>query len=112
MPVEQGKHDMNDGSASRSTGHESVLRAVREAISAVLIALIHVYRYTLGLLIGGRCRFYPSCSHYAEQALERHGPVRGSWLALRRIGRCHPLNPGGIDEVPPANPDTQSGMNA
>ncbi len=47
-----------------------------------------------------RCRFTPTCSSYALQALERHGAVRGTWLALRRIARCHPFNPGGIDRVP------------
>ena len=48
-----------------------------------------------------RCRFHPSCSSYAVEALERHGAVRGGWLAARRLGRCHPWNPGGLDPVPP-----------
>ena len=50
-----------------------------------------------------RCRFYPSCSAYALEALERHGAFRGSWLAARRLSRCHPWNPGGIDHVPQPN---------
>jgi uncharacterized protein len=48
-----------------------------------------------------RCRFHPSCSTYAVVALQRHGALRGSWLAMRRLGRCHPWNPGGVDHVPP-----------
>ena len=48
-----------------------------------------------------RCRFAPTCSAYALEALEVHGAVRGTWLALRRIGRCHPFHPGGVDHVPP-----------
>nr|WP_184947637.1 MULTISPECIES: membrane protein insertion efficiency factor YidD [Salinisphaera] len=60
-----------------------------------------IYRYTLSPLLGPRCRYVPSCSAYALEALERHGPIRGGWLALRRIVRCHPLREGGFDPVPP-----------
>ena len=49
----------------------------------------------------GRCRFYPSCSNYALEALRLHGAARGSWLTARRLGRCHPFHPGGVDHVPP-----------
>lgn len=52
--------------------------------------------------MGNHCRFHPSCSAYAQEALALHGLVRGSWLAVRRLGRCHPWNPGGFDPVPPA----------
>jgi putative membrane protein insertion efficiency factor len=69
-------------------------------MSAVLIALISAYRRLISPLLGPRCRFHPSCSEYAIIAIRRFGAAKGSWLALRRIVRCHPLNPGGIDEVP------------
>lgn len=66
----------------------------------ILIAAIRLYQRLLSPLLGPRCRFHPSCSHYAVEAIRRFGPLRGSWLAVRRILRCHPLNPGGIDPVP------------
>jgi putative membrane protein insertion efficiency factor len=67
----------------------------------LLIGLITLYRWFVSPLLGPNCRFYPTCSSYALQAIEQHGALRGSWLALRRIGRCHPWNPGGVDPVPP-----------
>jgi putative membrane protein insertion efficiency factor len=67
----------------------------------VLTSLIRVYRYCLSPLLGSNCRFYPSCSCYAQEALERHGAARGLYLAVRRILRCHPWHPGGYDPVPP-----------
>lgn len=66
----------------------------------ILISFIRLYRIILSPFIGQHCRFYPSCSHYAETAIDRFGIVRGSWLALRRLLRCHPWSEGGIDEVP------------
>jgi putative membrane protein insertion efficiency factor len=62
--------------------------------------LIRGYQRAISPLLGPRCRFYPSCSQYAFEALETHGLFKGLWLALRRIARCHPLNPGGFDPVP------------
>ncbi len=67
--------------------------------------LIRGYQLFISPLLGPRCRFYPSCSHYAQEALQTHGLRRGGWLALRRIGRCHPWHPGGVDPVPPAHPE-------
>lgn len=65
-----------------------------------LMLLIRGYRYFLSPWLGSRCRYYPSCSAYALEAIERHGVIRGVWLALRRIGRCHPWHAGGHDPVP------------
>lgn len=74
----------------------------RSPLAAVLVALLRVYRLVVSPLYGQTCRFYPSCSAYALAAVERHGGVRGGWLALRRLARCHPWTPGGVDHVPPA----------
>jgi uncharacterized protein len=75
-------------------------------IARVLVLPIRLYQLVISPLLGPRCRFYPSCSTYAVEALQRHGALRGSWLAVRRLGRCHPWNPGGPDPVPPARRDT------
>jgi len=69
-------------------------------VQRALIALIRVYQRLLSPLLGPRCRFYPSCSEYAAQALREHGILHGGGLALCRLCRCHPLNPGGLDPVP------------
>lgn len=75
---------------------------VRHSIGArVLIGLIAGYRRFVSPMMGPRCRFAPSCSAYALDAVREHGALRGSWLAVRRISRCHPFNGGGYDPVPP-----------
>jgi hypothetical protein len=79
------------------------------AAARVLMALITGYRRFISPLLGARCRFAPSCSAYALEAVREHGALRGTWLAARRIGRCHPFNPGGFDPVPPALPGRQPG---
>lgn len=66
----------------------------------LLVGLLTIYRRFISPLLGPRCRFYPSCSAYALEAVQVHGAVRGSWLAVRRLGRCHPFHPGGLDPVP------------
>jgi uncharacterized protein len=69
-------------------------------LARLLLGLVHLYRLTAAMRTP-RCRFLPSCSGYAVEALRLHGALRGTWLAIRRVGRCHPWNPGGIDPVPP-----------
>lgn len=70
------------------------------ALALPLIWLVKAYQLVISPMTGASCRFYPSCSAYALTALERHGLVRGTWLTVRRLLRCHPWNPGGVDHVP------------
>jgi putative membrane protein insertion efficiency factor len=74
--------------------------ALAQAPRRLAILLVRAYQLGLSPIFGGQCRYYPSCSAYAIEALERHGALRGGWLAVRRIGRCHPFRPGGFDPVP------------
>ncbi|NVE23138.1 membrane protein insertion efficiency factor YidD [Burkholderia glumae] len=85
--------------------------AAREAstvMQTVLIALLRFYKAAVSPLLGSRCRFYPSCSEYAREAIQYHGAARGTYLAARRLCRCHPFSAGGVDLVPPPNPDTRA----
>ncbi|WP_424946802.1 membrane protein insertion efficiency factor YidD [Candidatus Spongiihabitans sp.] len=66
----------------------------------LLVAIIKIYKVMISPFIGRCCRFHPGCSSYAVEAIEKHGSIRGSWLAVKRIGRCHPWNAGGYDPVP------------
>lgn len=65
-----------------------------------LLALIRLYQLTISRALPPSCRYDPSCSHYTYDAIEKHGAIKGGWLGLKRIGRCHPLSPGGYDPVP------------
>jgi putative membrane protein insertion efficiency factor len=75
---------------------------MKRFITLLLMAPIRFYRYAVSPLLAPRCRYEPSCSAYALEALQQHGPLRGLWLAVRRIGRCHPWGSHGYDPVPPA----------
>jgi putative membrane protein insertion efficiency factor len=70
------------------------------AVRTALVLVVRGYQVAISPLLPPACRYYPTCSHYAIEALERHGAWRGGWLALRRILRCHPFRPGGYDPVP------------
>jgi putative membrane protein insertion efficiency factor len=73
---------------------------LRRALVAAFSAPVHLYRYAISPMMPPRCRFLPTCSEYALESLRRHGPLAGGWLAVARVCRCHPFNPGGIDPVP------------
>lgn len=66
----------------------------------VLLGVLGVYRYGISPMLGRNCRFHPSCSEYAAEAVSAHGALKGSWLALKRVSCCHPFHPGGYDPVP------------
>lgn len=73
---------------------------VRNPLTWLLLLLVRAYQYTVSPLLGPVCRYEPSCSRYGFEALWRHGALRGSWLTLRRLSRCHPWSAGGVDPVP------------
>jgi uncharacterized protein len=79
----------------------AALRRLVRLPAATVVLLLRLWQLVVSPLYGPTCRFYPSCSAYALEAVDRHGLLRGGWLAARRLGRCHPWNPGGVDLVPP-----------
>ena len=72
-------------------------------MSRLLVLLIRGYGYLLSPFLGDNCRYYPSCSSYAQEAIATHGVIKGGYLGLRRLGKCHPWHEGGIDPVPPCS---------
>jgi uncharacterized protein len=84
----------------------------RRALLAVVLAPLWFYRRVISPMTPPTCRYYPSCSAYAEEALKTHGVLRGTWLALRRLARCHPWTPGGVDYVPPPRSARDSSLSA
>lgn len=75
----------------------------------ILIFLIRAYSYLLSPFLGHHCRYTPTCSQYAREAIETHGALRGSWLALKRLATCHPWHAGGFDPVPKSTADHRHG---
>ena len=69
-------------------------------LKRLLIGLIRVYQYAISPFLGRSCRFVPSCSEYTVEAVQKHGAIKGGWLGIKRVGRCHPWHPGGYDPVP------------
>ncbi|MBC7290765.1 MAG: membrane protein insertion efficiency factor YidD [Actinotalea sp.] len=103
--LDTGRSRTGDQVRRAATG---LLRLVRRSPQLLLLGLLWVYRNVVSPLTGPTCRYYPSCSSYAVVAVRRHGALRGSWLAVRRLGRCHPWAAGGVDDVPPAREHTQT----
>ncbi|ERS91425.1 membrane protein insertion efficiency factor YidD [Halomonas sp. PBN3] len=77
-----------------------LVASLSRLLAALMIGLVRLYQWGISPLLGPRCRYWPTCSHYTVEALQVHGPLKGGWLALRRILRCHPGADGGIDPVP------------
>jgi putative membrane protein insertion efficiency factor len=77
-----------------------ILTFLIEIPKRVALLFIWIYQNTFSRVMPPSCRFVPSCSHYGYEAIEKHGLLKGGWLAIKRIGRCHPFNPGGYDPVP------------
>jgi uncharacterized protein len=95
----------HDGADGRGAQARRALAPVRTIVVGLLALPVHAYRAT-AVMRAPRCRFHPTCSTYALEALRVHGPLRGPWLAVRRVGRCHPWNLGGVDPVPPRREPT------
>lgn len=76
------------------------MHIIREFFKKFLIIMVRGYQIFISPLLGGHCRFTPTCSAYFIEAVEKYGPIKGSWLGIKRILRCHPGNPGGYDPVP------------
>jgi putative membrane protein insertion efficiency factor len=104
VPQPVATREIPDGGVTPPRSRKSASRSIG---SWVLLLLVRMYIVFLSPFLGGACKFYPSCSNYAREAIERHGARRGAVLALRRLLRCHPFTRGGIDFVPDELPDAR-----
>ena len=95
----EGACEERASSEKRASSEVSAARAPG-LVARLLIALLTVYKRLVSPLLGEHCRFHPTCSRYAMDAIRAHGAWRGSWLAARRLSRCHPFHEGGLDPVP------------
>lgn len=77
-------------------------------VKSLLLLLVRGYQLCISPLLGPRCRFYPTCSRYAIEAISEYGAARGTWLTIKRLGKCHPFHPGGFDPVPPKSDSSLS----
>jgi putative membrane protein insertion efficiency factor len=78
-----------------------IIKNISSLVALPLLAVVKTYQLFISPMLGQNCRFHPSCSCYAHQALKQHGAFTGSWLSIKRIVKCQPMHPGGIDYVPP-----------
>ncbi|WP_311064164.1 membrane protein insertion efficiency factor YidD [Halomonas sp. DWK9] len=78
----------------------AVKQRCRKLLTVIMVGCVRAYQYTISPLLGPRCRFWPSCSAYTIEAIQVHGPLKGVWMAAKRMIKCHPGNPGGMDPVP------------
>lgn len=78
----------------------TISRSISQALIRAMVGVLKVYQWALSPFLGSNCRFYPSCSQYSIEALQHHGVLRGVWLTLRRLVKCHPYHSGGFDPVP------------
>jgi hypothetical protein len=83
-----------------STSHSQKSPEPKSIAQKIVLGVIRVYQHVLSPLLGSNCRFYPTCSHYTYEAIAKYGVIKGGWMGLRRIGRCHPWHAGGFDPVP------------
>ncbi len=91
----------NRGSLQYNTGMKKLLSTLRRTTAKLLIGLVRIYQLIISPFLGNNCRFYPSCSAYTIEAMETHGVLKGLYLGIRRVLRCHPYHEGGLDPVPP-----------
>lgn len=76
------------------------MKIILNAVNSILLLLIKFYKTFISPVLGNNCRFHPTCSTYSVEALKTHGPIKGLWLSMKRVAKCHPFHPGGYDPVP------------